>query len=483
MALLVTDQGEIDSLRTLLNATHQIPRDLVLKLYTGPSTAPSEQDVPSATKYFEPFDASNSSGYGTAPNTGYDSITNVRTEEDQKFNENYGILLNGNRWTIATTTSGQGIAKTFAGTTGTYQIVVDTNTDLKKGDYVTGTGIPDNTYVVDIDGTNIEISQKLTATSNAGTNCTFAVGRTTASYPEQIFTFSGAAGNVYGYYLARANNMPVTLHGVVDGGTLAAATKVAKVECKGVIGNKYINLKDVDVDGGAVTAGAADGYAITITSNAASVKKGMLVKNVANVPTETRVVGVSGNVVTLDKPVTGGAASGTAAFRTNVAEDLTIGMKVSKFVDASNAGPDAFPAATVIEGIDYATKSGEQGPTVWLNNALTDNVGTASDNDQVDFNFSVMTTDPSGSAVDHNLNTGDVIYIAQGTANGPDTAAHYTVFETPTNSTFTTTPSLQGTGDATLYSSIFFAEQFTNGPYAIQNSGDQIKVTLNVSLD
>ena len=37
--------------------------------------------------------------------------------------------------------------------------------------------------------------------------------------------------------------------------------------------------------------------------------------------------------------------------------------------------------------------------------------------------------------------------------------------------------------DATLYSSIFFAEKFTNGPYSIQNSGDQIKVTLNVSLD
>ena len=27
MALLVTDQGEIDSLRTLLNATHKIPRN------------------------------------------------------------------------------------------------------------------------------------------------------------------------------------------------------------------------------------------------------------------------------------------------------------------------------------------------------------------------------------------------------------------------------------------------------------------------
>ena len=48
MALLVTDQGEIDSLRTLLNATHQIPRNLVLKLYTS-DTTPAESDVPSAT--------------------------------------------------------------------------------------------------------------------------------------------------------------------------------------------------------------------------------------------------------------------------------------------------------------------------------------------------------------------------------------------------------------------------------------------------
>ena len=69
--------------------------------------------------------------------------------------------------------------------------------------------------------------------------------------------------------------------------------------------------------------------------------------------------------------------------------------------------------------------------------------------------------------------------------HGPSTisAQHYTIHTVPTNSTFTTTPALSGTGDATLYSSIFFAEQFTNGQYAIQNNGDQIKVTLNVSLD
>ena len=93
-----------------------------------------------------------------------------------------------------------------------------------------------------------------------------------------------------------------------------------------------------------------------------------------------------------------------------------------------------------------------------------------------------MTTDPSGTNVVHGLNPGDVIYIAQGSTS-TISAAHYTVHTVPTTSTFTTTPALSGTGDATLYSSIFFAEQFTNGPYAIQNNGDQIKVTLNVSLD
>ena len=247
MALLVTDQGEIDSLRTLLNATHEIPRNLVLKLYTGPTTAPSEQDVPSATKYFEPYNATNNSGYGAAPTTGYPSVVNNRTEEDQDFSQQYGILLNGNRWTIATTAAAVA-TPTISGTSGTYQIVVSANTDIKKGDYVTtAAGIPANTYVVDIDGNNIEISQKLTANITAGTASAFGRGRTTATYPEQIFTFTGAAGDVYGYYLARANNMPFTLQGVVDGGTVAAATTVEKAECKGVIGNTYIELKDSTV--------------------------------------------------------------------------------------------------------------------------------------------------------------------------------------------------------------------------------------------
>jgi len=479
MALLVTDQGEIDSLRTLLNATHEIPRNLVLKLYTGPSTAPSEQDVPSATKYFEPYNATNNSGYGSAPTTGYPLVKNNRTEEDQDFAEQYGILLNGNRWTIATTAAAQANT-TCSGTSGTYQIVVADNADIKKGDYVTATGIPDNTYVVDIDGANIEVSQKLTATITAGTACSFGRGRTTASYPEQIFTFTSAAGNVYGYYLARANNMPVTLQGVVDGGTVAAlGTSIVKEQCKGIIGNNYVELKD-DTVVSAISSGAQNGFVITVASGT-GVKKGQVVTG-TNIPAETRVVGVATNDVYLDKAITGGNASGNATFKINIAEELTVGQAVTQTGGAGQTGPDAFPANTVITGIDLATKSGEQGPRVYLNNQLTDNVGTASSNDKVDFDYSVMTTDPSGSAVDHGLNPGDVIYIGQGTTS-TITAQHYTIHTVPTSSTFTTTPALSGTGDATLYSSIFFAEKFTNGPYSIQNNGDQIKVTLNVSLD
>ncbi len=484
MALLVTDQGEIDSLRTLLNATHQIPRNLVLKLYTGPSTPPSEQDVPSATKYFEPYNATNTSGYGSGATTGYPTIKNNRTEEDQDFSQNYGILLNGNRWTIATTPSSAGIAKTFSGTTGTYQIVVaPDNSDLKKGDYVTGNGIPANTYVVDIDGANIEISQKLTATITAGTACTFAVGRTTASYPEEIFTFSGAAGNVYGYYLARANNMPVTLHGVADGGTVAAlGTSIVKEGCKGVIGNDYIELLETAFTQG-IDSGAQNSYVINVAAagNIAQIAVGQRVSG-TGIATETRVAGIDGENIYLDKALTG-AASGNATFTPDVAKELTVGQAVSKTGGGGQGGPDAFPANTTIIGIDYSKQTGEIGPKVYLSNQLTDNVGTASSNDKVDFDYSVLTSDPSGSAVDHGLNPGDVVYIAQGSGGSTITAQHYTIHTVPTNSTFTTTPALSGTGKATIYSSIFFAEQFTNGPYAIQNSGDQIKVTLNVSLD
>ena len=470
MALLVTDQGEIDSLRTLLNSTHQIPRNLVLKLYTS-NTTPGESDVPSSANYYEPYNASNASGYGSAPTTGYPPVENNRTEEDQDFSENYGILLNGNRWTVSTTLTAED-TQNATGTAGTYQIAVGDTAKIKKGDYAEGAGIPANTYVVDIQGLNLELSQQLTADMTAvATN--FGRGRSTASYPEKVFTFEAAAGNVYGYYLSRANNMPVALAGVADGASVAAGTTIAKTGTKGVIGTDYINLLNVTLSR---TADGTSGTYEILVNDAADIAPGQRVTG-TGVASQTRVIGVTGTVVYLDKALTGALSTTAVDFAVNVAENLTPGMAVSQ-----TATPNGIAASTTIVGIDFETVTGEIGPRVYLNNALIDNIQVSNGNDQVKFDFSVVTSDPGGSATDHNLNPGDVIYIAGGTTN-TITDAHYTVFETPTSSTFTTTPALQGTGDATLYSSIFFAERFTNGPYAIQNNGDQIKVTLNVSLD
>ena len=464
MALLVTDQGEIDSLRTLLNSTHEIPRNLVLKLYTS-NTTPAESDVPSTANYFEPYNASNSSGYGSAPTTGYPEVENNRTEENQDFSQGYGILLNGNRWSIATTVSA--VATTNAtGTSGTYAITVDSAADIKKGDYAEGAGIPVNTYVVDIQGQDLELSQQLTA-ALANTAVSFGRGRSTASYPEKVFTFTSAAGSVYGYFLSRANNMPETVKGVVDAGAAAADTQIAKTGCKGVIGYDYINLLDVDVTP-TITAGTSGTFEIAVDS-ATNIAAGQRVSG-TGIAAGTTVVGVSGTAIYLSKALTG-AASGTATFKVNVAEDLTPGMVVSQ-----TATPNGIAANTTIVGIDYKTVTGEIGPRVYLSEVLVDNIQVSNGNDQVKFDFSKVT------ATAHALNVGDVIYIAQGTTS-TIAAAHYTVDTVADANTFTTTPALQGTGDVTLYDSIFFAERFTNGPYAIQNNGDQIKVTLNVSLD
>ena len=127
-----------------------------------------------------------------------------------------------------------------------------------------GAGIPTNTYVVDIQGTDIELSQQLTATlTNASVD--FGRGRTTASYPEQVFTFSGPAGSVYGYYLARANNMPEAIQGVADAGSVSAGAQITKTGCKGVIGADYINLANIAI-APAITAGVSGTFEITVDS-------------------------------------------------------------------------------------------------------------------------------------------------------------------------------------------------------------------------
>jgi hypothetical protein len=182
-----------------------------------------------------------------------------------------------------------------------------------------------------------------------------------------------------------------------------------------------------------------------------------------------RVVGFTTDTVYVNKANTG-SVSGVATFFKNVSEDVTIGMGVTH----SNLPGEinAIPANTKVIGID------EKSRLVYLNNALVNNIQSAT-GDTVTFASSKVST---GSTA-HGLVPGDVIYIAAGTGNTSTTSSTYTIFETPNSTTFTTTPALNGAGAATLYSSIFFAERFTNGPYNIQNNGDQIKVTLNISLD
>ena len=465
MALLVTNSGEIESLRNLLNANQAIPRNLILKLYTT-DTYPAESDTPSQTRYFEPYIDGNVIGYGQAVTTDYPAVINNRT--DQNYSDQRGILLNGNRWAI-TTESTAVTTVNGDGTTGTYLITVASNAGIKKGDYVTGGDVGTGAYVVDIDGTTLNLSVKNTGTFTAQA-LAFGAGRTTASYPEQTFTFGAAAGDIYGYYLARANNMPSAIHGVADAASAASATTITKSGIRGQLGDSYFVLPAITNTTAATGTSGTFELAVTATTGVAI---GQRVTGVG-VASGTRVVGISGSVVYIDTALSG-AVSNDVNFLSEVAADLTKGMVVSS--NAGNAGPNGVDAATVIIGIDRETTDADGTVTVYLNNALIDNVQPTNNNDDIDFDFSEVT------ATAHGLVKGDVIYIDQGTGNAATTAGTYTIDTVEDANTFTTEPALDGAGDLTLYSSIFFAERFTNGPYSIQNDGDQIKVSLNVSLD
>lgn len=397
MALLVPNIGELESLRYLLNSTHQIPRNLILKLFTS-DTTPAEGDVPSQTAYYEPYAAGNTLGYGTEPDTGYHEVVNNRADQD--YTNQYGILLNGNRWAIAT--AGDPVASaTGSGTSGEFTITVSSVTGtISVGNLVSGTGIGAGCKVSRVSGTTIVLTVANSGAVSGTIN--FTGGVTTATYPEQTFTFSAAADDVYGYYLVRANNLPLSILGVEDACDIAPGTQLNKGDntdpCIGIIGQTSITLPNV----------------------------------------------------------------------ANIMDDITVGMVVG--------GNNAVPNGTKIIGIDLLQR------IIYLDAALTDNIQVATDS-SITLDYSTVTT-----SVAHELVAGDVIYVARGTGNTTTTAGVYTIFSTPSTTTFNTTPALDGggsgaAGDLTLYNSIMYAERFTNGPYPIQNDGDQIKITLNVSLD
>jgi hypothetical protein len=459
MALLVSDSGELQSLRYLVNSNRNIPRNLILKLFTS-NTTPTESDVPSQLKYYEPYDASGLVGYGTAASTGYPLVINNRNDQD--YTRNYGILLNGSQWNVRTIVTPIA-TPTASGNVNEYTITVSSTTNIAVGHYVTGGSVGSNATVAAIDGSTIVLTVKNTGNfSNQAME--FGRGTTTASYAEQTFTFTSAANNCYGYYLVRANNMPVALNGVLHAATVSIGTTVVKSQTSGTIGQNFVTLFPFKSE--PTATGIGSDFTIAVSSSAGITTSQRVIG--VGIASGATVVGVMNTTTVILNRKNVGTVSGVCTFFRNVTEDICVGMAVTHgFLFGET---DALPTSTLVTGIDEKTG------IVYLSNSLNNNIQSATGN-SVYFNYSKVT------ANDHGLVPGDVIYIAAGAANTTTTSLTYTIFETPSINTFTTTPSLAGVGSATLYSSIFFAERFTNGPYNIQNNGDQIKVTLNVSLD
>ena len=466
MALLVHDNGELQSLRYLVNSNNTVPRNLILKLYSSSHNTngtPLEGDVPSQLAYYEPYDATGLVGYGSTPVTGYPQVVNNRNDQD--YSDQYGILLDGSRWNVRTITTPIKTT-TGSGNIGEYTITVASVTNIAIGHYVSGGGVGSNATVCAINGNTIVLSVA-NASTFSSQSLDFGVGTTTASYPEQTFTFSAAASNQYGYYLVRANNMPISVNGVLHAATVSANTGVAKTGTTGTVGQTSITLYDKKYT--PTVSGSVNLFTVEVDSATGITTNQRVIGT--GIAADARVVGIQtgspNDVVILDKKNVG-AVSGVGTFYVNVTEDITLGMGVTHgFLPGET---NAIPSNTKVIGID------EKNRVVYLDGTLLNNIQTAT-GDTVYFGSSKVTIS------NHGLSVGDVIYIAAGTANTTTTSSTYTIFETPATDTFTTIPALAGVGSATLYSSIMFAEKFTNGPYNIQNNGDQIKVTLNISLD
>ena len=466
MALLVHDIGELQSLRYLVNSNNNVPRNLILKLYSSSHNTngtPLEGDVPSQLAYYEPYDASGSVGYGSTPVTGYPQVVNNRN--DQNYSNQYGILLDGSRWNVRTITTAIK-STTGSGNIGEYTITVDSVTNIAVGHYVSGGGVGSNATVAAINGNTIVLTVANSSTFSSQA-LDFGVGTTTASYPEQTFTFTDAANNQYGYYLVRANNMPLSVNGVLHAADVSTNTGVAKTGTTGTVGNSSITLFEKTYT--PTVSGSINLFTVEV-DNSVGIATNQRVIGTGIAP-DARVVGIQtgspNDVVILDKANVS-AVSGVGTFYVNVTENIALGMGVTH--GNLPGETNAIPSGTKVIGID------EKNRIVYLDNALLNNIQTAT-GDTVTFNSSKVTI------ANHGLVPGDVIYVAAGTANTTTTSSTYTIFETPATNTFTTIPALAGVGSATLYSSIMFAEKFTNGPYNIQNNGDQIKVTLNISLD
>jgi hypothetical protein len=300
--------------------------------------------------------------------------------------------------------------------------------------------------------------------------CTQAEGTdtTTASYPEQTFTFTSGNTYIHGYMVCRANSIKQDfLNNTTASVTVAAASALTGTAstatanggpngfATNTLGSPYCQVNAVASPTG--SAGAFNSSSFTVSS-ATGIVVGQYAVGTGIGP-YARVTAINSTTISLSVPCTG-TVSGTVNFYEG---------RWAQGQDISGTG---IPASTKINGYDPMT-----GIITLSQNANATISGT------ITAAFKVI----SGTA--HGGLPGDVVYLARQSGNSTLVAGTYLINHCPDANSFETIPAIDNTASATggsngvvIYDSIMFLEKFTNGPYYIQNNGDQIKITLNVSL-
>lgn len=398
MPLLVPNIGEQESLRYLVNYSHNKPTNLILKLLSNnsatPWSNPTESDTPASLRtatYIEPYTYASGGTAASSP-YGYPLC-------DAPYANQYGKLLDGSNWT-----------------------------------------------------------------------CTAAEGTdtTTASYPEQTFTFTSGSVYIHGYMVCRANsvaqsflNNPTAAVTVAANALLSgtAATATATGGPNGfatnTLGSPYVQVTAIASPTG---SGGAFNSANFTVSSATNIAVGQYATGTGIGP-YARVIGINGTTISVSVPCTG-TVSGTVNFYEG---------RWAQGQDISGTG---IPASTTIVGYDP-----------------TNGTITLSQNANATVTGTITGAFRAIAATAHGALPGDVVYLARQSGNSTLVTGTYIVNHCPDANSFETIPAIStaasttgGANGVIIYDSIMFLEKFTNGPYYIQNNGDQIKVTLNVSL-
>jgi hypothetical protein len=296
-------------------------------------------------------------------------------------------------------------------------------------------------------------------------------GTTQATYPEQTFTFTpDAAFYVHGYYVARANSFAQTfLNNLTGGATITANSSTYTLTAStanaysNVLGSAQLRIDATTSKTGAAVTGGSVNSTIIAFSGAGSttgIQVGQYVVGTGVGP-YARVTGiVTDTYISVSVPNVAAVASTT-----------TLSFYEGRIAPGQSVSGTGVAGSTVVQGWDPNTG------IVFVNNVFTANVtGT------ITFGYSLISATAHGGLI------GDTFFLAANSATL--TEGVYTVIDGGTGSVsganaFATWPNIpcSGAGSVVIYDNIMYEEKFTNGPYYIQNSGDQIKITLNVSLD